>query len=423
MVDKLQGTGQDRLKVHFVRPKGAISRRELLKMAIPRYEVVPFIKAELCPGEEACGICMAAVCPHNAIKAEADEVTIDTALCSGCGACVDSCPHRAIVYPPFNPEELDKELERLLIPGAKPGVIALICQSCFPVSDGDDKIQPYCHSDVGILKIPCLAMASPWLIMRAFDRGARGLALISRRENCQAGPDPSSWQGNVDFVRGLLRCWGIDPERIRLINITEGDIAGELDRFVQRTAGLKPTPFEGSEPAVLSTDGLMLPALIKAMASKIGTPPAGPVIEGLVPFGNLELDGSRCTGCGLCAVDCPTGALTVDSIKGEGYRLLFRHDICIACGRCSKVCPEQCLRLERILELSAINNAAGVLFEDEVARCRECGRIIGTRAMINNLQFKLKGMDSAIVSQLELCTVCKKKQVNLSIPVPGSIPR
>jgi ferredoxin len=158
------------------------------------------------------------------------------------------------------------------------------------------------------------------------------------------------------------------------------------------------------------------------MADKIGNPPAAPVTGDSVPFGSLELDSSRCTGCGLCAVDCPTGALTLDSAEGQEYRLLFRHDSCIACGRCVEICPEKCLRLERILELSAMGGEADVLFEDEVARCRECGRVIGTKAMIDSLQSRLEGMDSVVLSQLELCTICKKKQVNLSIPVPDSVP-
>ena len=55
------------------------------------------------------------------------------------------------------------------------------------------------------------------------------------------------------------------------------------------------------------------------------------------PFGKVTLDGSKCTGCGLCALDCPTGALVVSSSVETGtYQLLFKHDVCVACGRCVK---------------------------------------------------------------------------------------
>ncbi len=180
-MNELKGIPQDRLKVRFVKPQGAISRRELLKLAIPRYEVVPFVDSDLCQGEEACGLCLAA-CPCEAIKAEADEVIVDTTLCSGCGACVDSCPHRAIVYPIFSPEKLDREMAGLLRPEGtdiKTRIIALACQSCLSVSNRDSTAKPDDPSGIVSLKIPCLAKASQGMMQNACDRGAQRLGRAS----------------------------------------------------------------------------------------------------------------------------------------------------------------------------------------------------------------------------------------------------
>ena len=70
---------------------------------------------------------------------------------------------------------------------------------------------------------------------------------------------------------------------------------------------------------------------------------------GKTPFGKLRLDGSQCTGCGLCRLECPTKALIASSLDEiDDYQLLFRHDLCNACNRCVEVCPEQCLHLEHI---------------------------------------------------------------------------
>ena len=91
----LKGINQDRLKVHFLKPEGEISRRELLQLVLPRYEVVPFIEPALCRGHQECGLCVDA-CPLKAIKVEEGEVAVDTALCGGCGACVEICPSGAI---------------------------------------------------------------------------------------------------------------------------------------------------------------------------------------------------------------------------------------------------------------------------------------------------------------------------------------
>jgi formate hydrogenlyase subunit 6/NADH:ubiquinone oxidoreductase subunit I len=126
------------------------------------------------------------------------------------------------------------------------------------------------------------------------------------------------------------------------------------------------------------------------------------------PLGKVMLDSSKCTGCGLCALDCPTRALTVSpSGKADVYQLLFKHNLCIACGQCVEVCPEQCLVLERILDLSQIKGAPVVLFEDSIARCRQCGGVVGSAAMIDRLRAKLVNRGDLLTSQLELCPQCK----------------
>ncbi|MFH1031912.1 MAG: 4Fe-4S binding protein [Chloroflexota bacterium] len=126
-----------------------------------------------------------------------------------------------------------------------------------------------------------------------------------------------------------------------------------------------------------------------------------------VPFGKLSIDDSRCSGCWLCATECPTGALahSLDEIK-DTNRLAFRLELCDACGKCTNVCPEKCLQLEHISELERMDSPSTVLFEDEIARCRECGSNIGSKAMIERLRNKVP---QSLSSRLELCPVCKMK--------------
>ena len=138
------------------------------------------------------------------------------------------------------------------------------------------------------------------------------------------------------------------------------------------------------------------------------------------PLGKLELDSSLCSGCGLCALDCPMGALYVSSDE-DNFQLRFRHELCLACGRCVAVCPEQCLRLERNLELDKLGSPAEVLFEDKIARCRECGNIIGSRAMLDRLRVKLLAAGEPVASQFGLCPTCKiKAQFSLGRTTPES---
>ena len=134
------------------------------------------------------------------------------------------------------------------------------------------------------------------------------------------------------------------------------------------------------------------------------------LLRRLSPLGKVELDSSKCTGCGLCALDCLSGALTVSSsVEAEVYQLLFKHNLCVACGQCVEICPEQCLHLERTLELDELNGPATVLFEDKIIRCSECGSPVGSRAMINSIKAKLSATGQFPLSQPELCPECKAK--------------
>ena len=124
------------------------------------------------------------------------------------------------------------------------------------------------------------------------------------------------------------------------------------------------------------------------------------------PLGKIKIDASRCTGCGLCAQECPTEALAA-SVIDDSFQILFKHSLCIACGQCLDVCPEKCLSLERAIELNKINQPAVVLFTDRVIRCRECGNTIGTETMISKLRERLPALSKS--SQFELCPECKSK--------------
>ena len=126
--------------------------------------------------------------------------------------------------------------------------------------------------------------------------------------------------------------------------------------------------------------------------------------------GILILDKEKCTGCGLCTIDCPTKALFLSQKGGtETYQILFRQEICDACGVCEKSCPEGCLRMmDQGPQQKKTGKDAQVIFDDKISKCMECGIPLYPQAMIRKLESKLF-LAKEYAWTFHLCPSCRMK--------------
>ena len=133
-------------------------------------------------------------------------------------------------------------------------------------------------------------------------------------------------------------------------------------------------------------------------------------LKGLLPknSGKLFIDREKCTGCALCAIDCPTKALVLHpNDEKDSYQLLFRQEACNACGLCEKSCPEHCLQfIDRELEENEPGKETKVIFEDTLSTCVRCGIPLFPRSMVRKLEAKIFTHKES-TWELNLCPSCR----------------
>ena len=60
-------------------------------------------------------------------------------------------------------------------------------------------------------------------------------------------------------------------------------------------------------------------------------------------FAKIEIDESRCKGCGLCTIGCPRKLLELSKeIDDNGYThaIITSEDKCVGCALCAGMCPD-----------------------------------------------------------------------------------
>ena len=74
--------------------------------------------------------------------------------------------------------------------------------------------------------------------------------------------------------------------------------------------------------------------------------------------GRLQWEPASCTGCGLCATDCPANAIEMIVLdkKAKRFVLEYHVDRCTFCAQCVHSCRQGCLAISSDLwELAALS--------------------------------------------------------------------
>lgn len=90
--------------------------------------------------------------------------------------------------------------------------------------------------------------------------------------------------------------------------------------------------------------------------------------------GRLVWQPENCTGCQLCAMDCPAGALEMIVLDKSSKRfvLTYHLDRCTFCAQCVHSCRQGCLAMAAdAWELAALDKVAFALYFGEEGDVRE----------------------------------------------------
>jgi formate hydrogenlyase subunit 6/NADH:ubiquinone oxidoreductase subunit I len=105
-------------------------------------------------------------------------------------------------------------------------------------------------------------------------------------------------------------------------------------------------------------------------------------LEGLAEAARcLRCSSEVCVGCTFCARTCPDYAIQVDRTDDPGQRSVARYDLdltkCCFCGLCAEQCPTGALRHTGQYELSFYSRDLATFDKHEMARSGEGSRATG----------------------------------------------
>jgi NADH-quinone oxidoreductase subunit I len=86
--------------------------------------------------------------------------------------------------------------------------------------------------------------------------------------------------------------------------------------------------------------------------------------KGEVIMPHNEKNEHKCTGCGICQINCPNGTIevvsaTITNAEGKTKKIIDKHiyrlDRCSFCGLCVKTCPSNALAFSQEFEHAVFN--------------------------------------------------------------------
>lgn len=104
----------------------------------------------------------------------------------------------------------------------EPLIIAFCCQYCsYSAADLAGSMRLQYPANLRIVRTPCTGRLEVEFFLKAFEKGADGILVAGCLEGgCHFSEGNFLAKGRVGYTRGFLAESGLEPERIRMVNVS-----------------------------------------------------------------------------------------------------------------------------------------------------------------------------------------------------------
>ncbi|MDR1083220.1 MAG: 4Fe-4S binding protein [Coriobacteriales bacterium] len=166
----------------------------------------------------------------------------------------------------------------------------------------------------------------------------RGGATSSSGGTDDAGTTPEEGLSRRDFFRSLKE-GSLQAVTAKSQQALAGEDAGtsDSDNATEVFAQLRVNA-DGTLPQSIPPRRVLLARYLKHIGE--------PVVKHIKTrtSGAVLIDTERCNSCRMCAVFCPTGALSKTDEAGR-YGIIHKASICVRCRLCEQICPQDAITL------------------------------------------------------------------------------
>ncbi|WP_163340310.1 4Fe-4S binding protein [Desulfopila sp. IMCC35008] len=328
------------------------------------------------------------VCKYGAISRDNNGIKIDPVKCEECGGCIGACPTGAIQYERFSDGAFISYLQSLDI---KPGT-TLVMGSEAMLHKLWWRNSTAKAENTFFLEYNRVSGLSFFHLLYLFARGFGRVILLTQEGETESD---ESLRRQTAMAASLLNTYFEVENRIV--------VASPREFIIQMNNHEEPLLPDAIKLDDTANRRQNLAHLLEIFSARTGRQARIKENRSL-PFATISCDGDKCTQCYACLNDCRIEALHTDE---EKLSLRYNSSLCVGCAICVRVCPENALKIISGATIDKQFFDDVTMAEAEPMRCKECGKVFGTRKSYQRVMEILSKKESVDTSHFEYCDTCR----------------